>query len=242
MWSFNKTHLLKFMSLLVVLTGMLQPLRVLAQDGMLHIRGKAIDAEQPQLRLEQVMIINLRTQSGFFTGPDNRFETDIRMTDTLIITASGYSMRKVCFRDSAHTDVMISLQRLRYELREATVFAPRDLNRIEQDIMRLGYRKRDYMLSGVDAWNHPLTALYQEFSRKERSKRKVAELMNEDRRRELLREVLANYARAGLIDLQYREYDRFIDYLGLSDFLLKSFSQYELAVYVKEKFYSYNRD
>lgn len=245
MWSFNKTQQYRFIFLLTLLTGLIQSESVRAQEGLLHIRGKAIDAEQPQLRLEQVMIINLRTQSGFFTGPDNRFETDIRMTDTLIVTASGYGMRKVCFRDSAHTDsidVLISLQRLRYELREATVFAPRDLNRIEQDIMRLGYRKRDYMLSGADAWNHPLTALYQEFSRKERSKRKVAELMNEDRRRELLREVLANYSRAGLIDLQYREYDKFIDYLGLSDFLLKSFSQYELAVFVKEKYYSYNRD
>ena len=245
MSSFNKTKRLKSFRVLVILAGTLLPLCTMAQDGMLHVRGKAIDAEQPQIRLEQVMIINLRTQSGFFTGPDNRFETDIRITDTLIVTASGYSMRKVCFRDSVHTDsidVLISLQRLRYGLREATVFAPRDLNRIEQDIMRLGYRKRDYMLSGADAWNHPLTALYQEFSRKERSKRKVAELMNEDRRRELLREVLANYARSGLIDLQYSEYDRFIDYLGLSDFLLKSFTQYELAFYVKEKYYSYNRD
>ncbi|MBL0098177.1 MAG: hypothetical protein IPP46_18030 [Bacteroidetes bacterium] len=91
----------------------------------------------------------------------------------------------------------------------------------------------------MDAWQSPITALYQEFSRKERSKRRVAELMNEDRRRDLLREILANYSRAGLIEMKYNEYNAFIDYLGLSEFLMKSLTQYELAVYIKEKYYNY---
>jgi hypothetical protein len=135
---------------------------------------------------------------------------------------------------------MVALDRLRYELKEATVFIPRDLNRIEQDLKKLGYTPKDYRLTGVNAWQSPLTALYQEFSRKERSKRKVAELMNADRRRELMREVLANYTRSGLIALPYNEYDAFIDYLGLSDFFLRTFSQYELAYYIKQRYLEYD--
>lgn len=211
-------------------------------EGILVI-GKAMDAEQPQLRLEQVMVINLRTQSGIFASPDNRFSVRAEKNDTLVVTAIGYRSVKICFRDSAlktEYSTIVPLNRLSYDLKEATVFVPRDLNRIQQDIQTLGYNAKDYRLTGVDAWQSPLTALYQEFSRKERSKRKVAELMNTDRRRELLREVLANYSRSGLIRMPYNEYNAFIDYLGLSDFLLKTFSQYELAVYIKEKYLSYS--
>lgn len=63
--------------------------------------------------------------------------------------------------------------------------------------------------------------------------------MNDDRRRELLREVLENYSRTGLISLSYNEYNAFIDYLGLNDLLLKTFTQYELALYIKNKYHAY---
>lgn len=215
-----------------------------AQPGReITVSGKAFDNDNPQLRLEQVMVINLRTQQGQFAQSDNSFLVQAQRTDTLIITAIGYRIRKICFRDSVGKDVfevMVALEKLSYELKEATVFIPRDLNRIEQDLKKLGYSPKDYRLSGVNAWQSPLTALYQEFSRKERSKRKVAELMNADKRRELMREVLANYSRSGLIALPFNEYDAFIDYLGLSDFLLRTFTQYELAYYIKQRYLEYD--
>jgi hypothetical protein len=217
---------------------------VMAQPGReITVSGKAFDSDNPQLRLEQVMVINLRTQQGQFAQSDNSFRVQAQRNDTLIITAIGYRICKICFRDSLGKDafeVMVALEKLSYELKEATVFIPRDLNRIEQDLKKLGYSPKDYRLSGVNAWQSPLTALYQEFSRKERSKRKVAELMNADKRRELMREVLANYSRSGLIGLPYNEYDAFIDYLGLSDFLLRTFTQYELAYYIKQRYLEYD--
>ncbi len=209
---------------------------------LITVSGKAMDKDFPALLLEQVMVINLRTQQGVFGNTDNTFRVKIDKNDTLIITALGYRSDKICFRDSVFReewDIIVPLKKISITLQEATVFIPRNLNRIEEDIKKLGYSAKDYRLSGVDAWQSPLTALYQAFSRKERSKRKVAELMNEDKRRELLREVLANYSRAGLIDLRYNEYNAFIDYLGLNDFLLQSFTQYELAVFVKEKYFNY---
>lgn len=207
------------------------------------VQGKAMDKNTPSLLLEQVMVINLRTQQGIFGNPDNSFSISILRTDTLVITALGYSPEKICFKDSVLRDnykIVVGLRKLSGTLQEVTVMAPRDLNRIEEDIKKLGYDKSEYRLTGLDAWRSPLTALYEEFSRRERSKRKVAQLMNEDERRKLLREVLANYSRAGLIKLQYHEYNAFIDYLGLNEFLLKSFTQYELAVYIKNKYLSYS--
>ncbi|MBL7923844.1 MAG: hypothetical protein JNL88_06570 [Bacteroidia bacterium] len=231
-----------FYVLLQTVVLLFQPAAPLRGQTTITVSGKAMDAAHPALLLEQVMVINLNTQQGVFGAADNSFSVQISKDDTLIITAMGYRSDKICFRDSAlkaHYHIIVPLRKLSINLEEATVFVPRDLNRIEQDIKKLGYNARDYRLSGVDAWQSPVTALYQEFSRKERSKRKVAELMNEDRRRELLREVLANYARAGLIKLRYNEYNAFIDYLALNEFMLQAFTQYELAFYIKKKYYSY---
>jgi len=206
------------------------------------VTGKAMDKNFPSLLLEQVMVINLKTQQGLFGNPDNSFTIQMDKNDTLVITAFGYRSEKFCFNDSTLKDIyriVAPLQKMSITLQEATIFAPRDLNRIEEDIKKLGYNAKDYRLSGVSAWQSPITALYQEFSRKERSKRKVAELMNEDKRKELMREVLANYSKAGLINLRYAEYNAFIDYLGLNDFLLQALTQYELALYIKVKYASY---
>ncbi len=215
---------------------------VRAQENII-VTGKAMDKDYPGLLLEQVMVINLKTQQGIFANPDNSFTIQMNKSDTLVITAFGYNAYKFCFKDSSLRDIyriIAPLLKRSITLNEATIFAPRDLNRIEKDIQKLGYDVKDYRLSGVSAWQSPITALYQEFSRKERSKRKVAEMMNEDRRRELMREVLGNYSRAGLIDLNYNEYNAFIDYLGLNDFLLKALTQYELAVYIKARYQSYS--
>lgn len=208
----------------------------------ISVSGRVMDAETPQLLLEQVMVINLRTQAGVFADAENRFTISAGKNDTIIVTALGYSPGKLCFRDSAlheRYEIIVPLRRISIYLKEATIFVPRSLSRIEEDFSKLGYDARDFRLSGINAWQSPITALYQEFSRKERSKRRVAELMNDDRRRELLREVLENYRRSGLISLPYNEYNAFIDYLGLNDFLLKTFSQYELALYIKNKYYAY---
>ena len=60
------------------------------------------------------------------------------------------------------------------------------MKQIQKDIDKLGYRESDYRVSTVDAFQSPITFLYQEFSRRERSKRLVAQLENEDRKRALL--------------------------------------------------------
>lgn len=234
----RKSILLSAAVCLTVFLFLLSPTLTCAQQTI-HVSGKAMDKNSPSLLLEQVMVINLRTQQGIFGNADNSFSISINKTDTLVVTAYGYGPQKICFADSANTEsykIVVGLKKLSATFQEVTIMAPRDLNRIEEDIKKLGYRKSDYRLTGLDAWRSPLTALYEEFSRRERSKRKVAQLMNEDERRKLLREVLANYARSGLIKMQYNEFNAFIDFLGLNELLLKSFSQYELAVYIKSKY------
>jgi hypothetical protein len=91
----------------------------------------------------------------------------------------------------------------------------------------------------VNAFESPITFLYQEFSRRERSKRLVAELRNEDAKRELLRELLHKYVEYEIINLGDESFDDFIDFCAVPDDVIKGLTQYDFLVYVKKKYELY---
>jgi hypothetical protein len=119
------------------------------------------------------------------------------------------------------------------------IFAPRDLDQIQKDIQNLGYNEDDYMLSGINAVASPITFLYQQFSKVERSKRLVKQMDNEDKKRDLLKELFQHYVDYEIIDLTNEEFDDFIDFLNVSDEFIKTSSQYDFLIFVKDRFTDY---
>ena len=157
------------------------------------LRGKVYNAANPEMRLEDLMMINLRT---------------------LLIASTGYESQKVTLRDSVYHQnyyLKIPLVKLNRQLKEVVIFSPRDLQSIYTDIQKLGYNKRDFQLSGVDAVSSPITFLYQQFSALERTKRHNAELRNEDQRRQLLKQLLTNYVAHDIINLNDDEFKDLFD-------------------------------
>ncbi|MDZ4821886.1 MAG: hypothetical protein SH856_00315 [Flavobacteriales bacterium] len=187
-------------------------------------------------------IINKRSEAGSFGNPNGTFAATCLKNDTVMIGALGFMPRYVCMKDSldkpAYT-FTIYLDRKYEQLAAVQVFAPRDLDQIREDIEKLGYNKNDFMLSGINAAESPITFLYQQFSRTERSKRLVAEMENADRKRELLKELFRIYVDWEIIALNDSDFDAFIDYINISDEYMKSASQYDFLVYVKERFSDY---
>ncbi len=206
----------------------------------INITGKVFDENaQP---LSNAIIINMRSKAGQFGKSDGTFQISCLQNDVITITSLGYSSREFSFKDSAsksNFEIEIYLDVRAYRMPEVVIFAPRDLERIQNDIASLGYNENDYMLSGINAAQSPITFLYQQFSKKEQSKRLVAQLENEDRRRDLLRELFHHYVAYDIIDLDKEEFDYFIDYMHVSDDFLKSSSQYDFLIYVKDKFRDY---
>lgn len=192
--------------------------------------------------LSNVIVINKRTRSGSFGNANGKFTIQCLKNDTLSITSLGYYSRDITFKDSLFrseysTSIYLDLRVFRTATVE--VFAPRDLEKIQKDIDRLGYNERDYVLSGLDAARSPITFLYQQFSKKERSKRLAAELTNEDRKRDLLKELFHHYVDYQIIELSDDEFDDFIDYLNVSDDFMKNSSQYDFLIYVRDRFKDY---
>jgi hypothetical protein len=206
------------------------------------VYGKVYDKEYPTLLLQQVMVVNQQSQIGLFGNNDNSFQLQIDKTDTLVISALGYARKKVCLRDSISKNeyhISIALDRLSYDLSEITVRRQRELRQISEDIKKLGYHKKDYQLTSVDAWQSPITALYQSFSKKEQSKRALAQMINNDNRRAVLKDLLYLYNLTELIRMPENEYNDFIDYLSLSDQQMQSMSDYDLALFIRDRYLVY---
>ena len=213
-----------------------------AKAQRVFVFGKVYDIEFPNIPLQQLMVVNQQSQMGIFGNNDNSFQIQIDKSDTLIISALGYARKKVCLKDSSGLNeflITIGLNRLSYDLSEITVRRQRELRQISEDIKKLGYNKRDHKLTDVDAWESPITALYQSFSKREQSKRALAQMINNDNRRAVLKDLLYLYNLTELIKLHDSEYNDFIDYLNLNDQQMQTMSDYDLALFIRDRYLIY---
>lgn len=209
-----------------------------AQNTIIH--GQAYDKET-KLPLPKLMVINTRTNNGFFADAEGKFSALLQQTDTLMLSAVGFKVKKVCLKDSVYKkeyDVTIPLEKLYFTLKEVSVFAPRSLNEIQKDIDKLGV-KRTYTTQNIDAISSPITYLYERFSKFGQSKQKVAEWENEDLRRDVLKDLFRVYIKHDIIDLSEEEFDAFIKYLRLSDEFIMNATQFELVMAIKGRYESF---
>jgi hypothetical protein len=205
------------------------------------IHGRVVSPLQERAYYD-LMIVNKRSRSGTFGNGDGTFTVRALRTDTLLIGSVGHATSVITMRDSVPASsyrVTVVLKPLQVQLREVEILSERTLQQIQKDIEKLGYRESDYRISQVDALQSPITFLYQEFSRRERSKRLVAQLENEDRKRELLKELLQKYVEYDIINLNDEAFDDFIDFCAVPDAVIKGLTQYEFLLYVKKKYELY---
>ena len=210
-----------------------------AQEVTVHGQVQGGDGEKV---FYDLMIVNRRLRTGTFGQVDGSFAVTAQRNDTLLIGAGGYVTRTVPlseFADGELASLRVVLRPLEIELKPVAVLPERTLKQIHEDINKLGYKESDYRTTGVNAFESPITFLYQEFSRRERSRRQVAELLNEDAKRELLRELLHKYVEYEIINLGNESFDDFIDFCAVPDEVIKGLSQYDFLIYVKKKYELY---
>ena len=225
--------------ILILLSFALLCLQGIGQEQV-TIHGQVRSGERT---LYDLMIVNKRTRSGTFGNPDGSFTVRARQTDTLMIGSIGHQTLLITMRDSVPKDeyhVSLRLRPIQIQLAEVEILPERTLREIQKDIDQLGYKESDYRISSVNALQSPITFLYQEFSRRERSKRLVAQLENEDRKRALLKELLTKYVEYDIINLSDEAFDDFIDFLNVPDQVIKGLSQYEFLLYVKKRYELYS--
>lgn len=217
-------------------------LRAQDENQNVHISGYAYDSKESGRRLDDLMIINLNTGQGIFGKADGTFSVNVGRTDTLLVASTGYEYKRITVFDSivqSSYHIEVPLIRLNVNLREVVIFSARDLEKIYSDIEKLGYNKRELQIGGVDALSSPITFLYQEFSRYEQLRRHNAERINNDKRRNLLKELLVSYVASDIFYLDAGEFDDFVDYCNVPEHFMKTATQYDFCVYIKYKFELY---
>lgn len=231
---------------------LLSALNAQAQDTSAHhtelpnkitIVGKVLN-ENGESTFQSLFVVNRRTRTGNFAESSGLFRVTINSSDTLMIGAMGYGTKYLSFQDSVPRDtynVKVLLLPLQIELEQVDIFAPRTLREIFEEVEKLGYDERDDLVRGVNAVQSPITALYMAFSRRERRKREAMRVINEDKKRDLLKELFQKFVHHDIIDLDNDEFDDFIDYCNVNEEFMKTATQYEFIMFIKHRYKNYRR-
>jgi hypothetical protein len=212
-------------------------LSLVGYSQTIRIEGRVRDPHGQGI--PNAIIVNNRTKTGSFGNSSGFYTIVCEKTDTLSITALSYYTRQLCMKDSLIKEVYyptIFLDDRTYMLPVVEFISPRDLEAIEEDLMSLGFDENQFKTASVSS---PITFLYEQFSKRERSKLAVAKMEYEDRKRALLKELFHLYVDYDIIELTNDEFDAFIDFMHVSDEFIRQSSQYEFLIFVKEEFQQY---
>lgn len=203
------------------------------------VTGKVIDSIRPQ-SFYNLMIVNQTTGKGVFGQPNGKFSVYVSNGDSISLSITGYPM--VSFRVSADGNCQ---HRGVYELKgkvqeiEGVVVRPiKTLSQIKEEREALALRETR-MVTGIEIMRSPLTALYQAFSKKEKAKRWIAQQEFKDNQEKVIKELLRTYVDGDIIELSEEEFDEFLHFLNMNSDFLKTASEMELIVFIKDKFEHY---
>jgi hypothetical protein len=207
-----------------------------AQSDSVIIKGKVTDKDNPYVWIP-CMAINKTTGKGIFGDNGGRFTLRMKKSDTLIVNATGYIQQKFCFKDSTKKNYTLNVELTKkpIELKSVEVKPERELVTIEEELKTLK-KEEVNTVTGINVIQSPITALYERFSKIGKQKNQVAEMEYEDRRRELMKELLSKYVRYDIIDLKDDEFDAFIDFLALPDEFIQHAEQYDLIMAIKYRY------
>jgi antitoxin component YwqK of YwqJK toxin-antitoxin module len=229
-----------------MLVALFFPLLCLAQEkkdaSLVRISGTVVSRDN--LSLVGVVIANQRTYTGTGADVSGNFSVQALRTDTLLISAYGHKVHKICFRDSVpkkEYKVRIELVQVAVQLEQVNIEGEKSLQQIKREFEKLGVKDTRTVQGTASALQSPITYLYERFSKFERSKQLVAQLENEDRKREALKSLFRIYIRYDIIDLGETQFDDFIAYCKLSEPFIKQASEYELVTYIQERYEKFSK-
>lgn len=211
----------------------------LAQCDKVLVTGKVIDSIRPQ-SFYNLMIINQTTGKGVFGQPNGKFSVYASHGDSISLSITGYPI--VSFRVNADGNCQ---HKGVYEVKgkvqeiEGVVVRPiKTLKQIKEEREALALRETR-MVTGIEVMRSPLTALYQAFSKKEKAKRWIAKQEFKDNQEKVIKELLRTYVDGEIIELSEEEFDDFLHFLNMNTDFLKTASEMELIVFIKDKFEHY---
>jgi len=186
------------------------------------------------------MVVNRSTGRGVFGQPNGSFSVYAANGDTVSLSVRGYLPVTIIIKADSNCQhkANIYVEGKAQDIAAVEVRPLKTLQEIKEERAALALRETR-TVTGLEVIQSPITALYQAFSKRERSKRWVAEQEYKDDQRRIVKELLRNYVAYDIVDLTEQEFDDFISFLNLNDSFLKTASELELIHFIQDKFEHY---
>lgn len=203
------------------------------------LKGKVLDTLNPHSFLN-LMVVNTSSGLGVLGRADGSFGVYTSPNDSIVLSVKAYE--RVGFRvepdSTCQMEVVAYVERRSYEIAEVVVKPLKTLQQIKEERESLAMRETR-TVTGLEAFQSPITALYQRFSKKEQSKQLVAAMEYRDSQEKILQELLKLYISYDIIKMESDEFDDFIHFLNIDVDFLKTASDIELVAYIKAKYEHY---
>jgi hypothetical protein len=207
------------------------------QCEYINIKGRVIDTTFNQ-SFYNLMLINKTTSKGIFGKPDGFFEVTINPKDTLIISISGYERILFFNKESKECNYNIEyiLKPKSKQLKTIVIQPLKSIQQIKEERQNLTMKESKKMVEGIAVIQSPITALYERFSKKAKTEKKINELKYQDNKNKIVKDLLSIYVLYEIIELNELEFNNFITFLNLNDSILINMNDIELSMLIKDKF------
>jgi hypothetical protein len=212
------------------------PCGFFAQCDKVFVSGRVVDTLRPQ-SFYNLMVINRTTGRGIFGQPDGYFSVYVRPNDKIALSTKEYPIYEFIAKPDSNCQcqVIAYIEKLPQQVQEVVVRPLKTLEQIKEERKNLVLRETR-QVTGVEAFQSPITALYQAFSKKEQNKRWIAEQKYKDDQRQVVKELLRLYVAYEIIEMEEDEFDDFIIFLNADPDFLKTAAEMELILFIKDKF------
>lgn len=207
-----------------------------AQCEKVFVSGRVVDTLRPQ-SFYNLMVINRTTGRGIFGQPDGYFSVYVRPNDKIALSTKEYPIYEFTAKPDSNCQcqVIAYIEKLPQQVQEIVVRPLKTLEQIKEERKNLVLRETR-QVTGIEAFQSPITALYQAFSKKEQNKRWIAEQKYKDDQRQVVKELLRLYVAYEIIEMEEDEFDDFIIFLNADPDFLKTAAEMELILFIKDKF------
>ncbi|WP_128544208.1 hypothetical protein [Larkinella soli] len=210
-----------------------------------YIIGKVLDQESGQ-GVNNASVINKRSQAVGRTNPAGSYYLQVKPGDSVIITSPTHG--RAAFQwDGQERQPLLRMKRQLADdvinLQEVTVRGKREaeLKRELEQILSEPEARRNLSAGEiVNLAQSPVTLLYELFSKRAKADRKLAVLMQEDRRAKLAGyrfELVAGRA----TDLKGDEMEQFRAFCRFDDLFILQASEYELTYAILQRLKEFKR-
>jgi hypothetical protein len=241
--------------LIIFIFTLMAALKVAAQplsSQPLMIRGKVLGADSLQA-LADVHIINKKSGSGWISKADGTFIISASQHDTLVFSAIGFEQKEIAFSASLldkHHVLRVQLTPKTYELDQVTVLPYPDYEQFKQDFVSLKLPpKQEIDIPGLDqlkgvpangslaptiTLGSPITAIYNNFSRSGRARRRSKVLEQTLTNNNLASARYNNEVVTKITGLQGEDLNEFMDFCTMPNAFILTATEYELYASINE--------